>query len=99
MDGITVPLIAKNGLFIVGCRKPTVEEINSCMRLVLTSDQPWDVTAGGNNKDEVRVPTPIYEEDDFVGTYTMQSTKVHCVHSSISYTEQADFLTLQTKLA
>jgi len=69
------------------------------MRLVLTSDQPWDVTAVEIN-DNVLVPTPIYENDDFIGTYNMKSTYIHYVNPSISSTEQADLLTLvQSKLA
>ena len=93
VEGITVPLQVRNGLFTIACRVPTKEELQNCTRIVLTSDQEWDVTAV-SNETNVIVPTLLDEPDTFNGTFTNNCIQAHV---SISNVEQADLLTLQAR--
>ena len=51
-DGYEIPLLVKNGLMVLPVREPTSEEASKCTRVVLTSDQPWDVQVYGEDTDE-----------------------------------------------
>ena len=95
IDDVEIPMSLKNGLFTIACREPTGIELKTCTRLVLTSDEVWEVQKFGDDCDDVIVPQALYEDDAFVGTYVSRTA---IADPSISVEDQANFLEIQAKL-
>jgi len=67
IDDVAIPMSLKNGLFTIPCREPTGTELKTCTRLVLTSDEMWEVQQFGDACNDVIVSQALFEDDEFVG--------------------------------
>jgi hypothetical protein len=53
MDGYQLPLLFKNGLPYLHCRKPTDDELYLLPHIIMTSDVTWDPSLYDNINDNI----------------------------------------------
>jgi hypothetical protein len=99
IDGYQIPLVFKNGLPYLRCRKPTETELGLLPHIIMTSDNEWDPSLYANVAKDLQefhdTSVNLIDHDNPFNQYGEYRFRTVATHSTIT---EVEFLMLSCNL-